>query len=99
MIKERSKFKVGQRVRVVEGCDKDGWNRSNPKSDPNDACTHAMWIAGMVPVGTEGTVYEFAPHAHLPNNKMLAVNFDGITPKDDYHFAITDQTTIVAIIY
>lgn len=81
---EETKVKpvVGMRVRVFQG--ERNWN------GPGKHHINAVWIAGEVPVGTEGTIYVEKIDGN-EKRPMFAVKFDGIEPKPGYFFGMSDD--------
>ena len=66
---------VGMRIRLIKGMD-------------NGKLPYMGWLAGNVPVGTYGTVYEIPPHKLYPHNHTFAVKWDGIEPENDGYFGL-----------
>ena len=73
---------VGMRVRVFQG--EQNYNGPGKHHDK------AVWIAGEVPVGTEGTIYTENVGGDV-KRPMFAVKFDGIEPKKGYFFGMGDE--------
>lgn len=82
-----SGLKVGMKLRIVRGDIKHV--RGNERHD------EIQWIAGSIPVGTVGTVYQ----ERFGNGQlMFALRFEGVTPKHGYFFGInklSDQYEVV----
>jgi hypothetical protein len=66
----------GKRVRLVVG-------DIDYKTKVETGLCH--WIAGTVPVGTEGIIRPFTKF-------LMQIVWDGITPKEGYVFGVTDNT-------
>ena len=74
--------KAGTRIRLILGDAKKNYG-------PNiqDRQTYVEWIAGIVPVGSTGTLY--LPEKRNPNYNPLMIKWDGIEPKDPrYSFSL-----------
>lgn len=79
---------VGMKVKILRGSLMDGPNK--PRSD------YVGWIAGNVPVGSVGEVYKHVIHPWKKEDDetryMMALKFEGITPKPGYCFGLSGDT-------
>lgn len=83
---------VGMKVKIIRGDMDDSGMFSIP--DPTKPRkNHVHWIAGDVPVGSIGEVYDHVIYEWKkpddPERYMKALKFEGITPKEGYCFGLS----------
>lgn len=81
--------KVGMKVKLVEGTDES----VNPRIKGD--CTHGLWIAGRIPVGTVGTIIHIPQEPHqifMKHPPQFAIDFGPEFPaRKGYHYGIGDH--------
>ena len=77
---EVPRLRVGMRIRLIRGMSKD-------IRCPDDRLPYMDALAGRIPVGATGTLYQEGPFG-LYQYTVMAVRWDGITPNPGYYFSL-----------
>ena len=98
---KRIPIKVGMKLKIIKGDDMKAprWTTTAKQDLIDNPPKYAVWIAGYVPVGSIGTVYEAditvyngILDKHVPTGrKMLSLKFDGLVEKAGYCFGLGED--------
>jgi hypothetical protein len=83
---EKIKTEIGMKVKLIKGTD-ESLDRSKP-----GPCTHGLWCAGRIPVGTIGTVFQIPQEPHqiyMKHPPRYAIDFGAeFTPRTGWHYGV-----------